>query len=152
MQGFDRKKINFIIILIFGYFSIYNISKFNNYESLQSIYEDDLIEMSDELSSSDDNLNLEEDEKLRLIKKKENESQENNNLKIVKFTDQDVSSDYIEDETNLNLSLIPIFETMLFSGIPNPKQKPIPEENEVFKSTAVTVKNKKSLKSTLKKF
>ncbi len=152
MQGFDRKKINFIIILIFGYFSIYNISKFNNYESLQSIYEDDLIEMSDELSSSDDNLNLEEDEKLRLIKKKESESQENNNLKIVKFTDQDVSSDYIEDETNLNLSLIPIFETMLFSGIPNPKQKPIPEENEVFKSTAVTVKNKKSLKSTLKKF
>ena len=50
MQGFDRKKINFIIILIFGYFSIYNVSKFNSYDSLKSVYDEDLIELTDEQS------------------------------------------------------------------------------------------------------
>ena len=64
MQGFDKKKINFIIIFIFGYFSIYNISKFNNYESLKSIYDEDLIELDSDTAFDKDGLDLdiEEDE------------------------------------------------------------------------------------------
>ena len=153
MQGFDKKKINFIIILIFGYFSIYNISKFNNYESLKSVYDEDLIELTEDLSYEQDSLDSDEEEKFRLTKKKGEETTEiGEKLEIVKLTNQDISSDYLEDEKNLNLSLIPIFETMLFSGIPNPKQKPIPERDAIFKSTAITVKNKKSLITTLDKF
>ena len=153
MQGFDRKKINFIIIFIFGYFSIYNISKFNSYESLKAAYDEDLIELTDEISLDENNQGSDIDEKFKLTKKKDEEITEViNQLEVAKYTDQDITSDYIDDEKNLNLSLIPIFETMLFSGIPNPKQKPIPERDEIFKSTAVTVKNKKSLNVTLKKF
>ncbi len=153
MQGFDRKKINFIIIFIFGYFSIYNISKFNSYDSLKAVYDEELIELTEELSFDENNQNFVIDEKFKLTKKKDEEITEvNNQLEVAKYTDQDITSDYLDDEKNLNLSLIPIFETMLFSGIPNPKLKPIPERDEIFKSTAVTVKNKKSLNETLKKF
>ena len=153
MQGFDRKKINFIIIFIFGYFSIYNISKFNNYESLKSVSDEDLIELTEGLSYEKDSLDSDVEEKFKLTKKKGEETAEvDNKLEIAKFTNQEIRSDYLDDEKNLNLSLIPIFETMLFSGIPNPKQKPIPERDEIFKSTAVTVKNKKSLSTTLNNF
>ena len=153
MQGFDKKKINFIIIFIFGYFSIYNISKFNNYESLKSVSDEDLIELTEGLSYEKDSLDSDVEEKFKLTKKKGEETAEvDNKLEIAKFTNQEISSDYLDDEKNLNLSLIPIFETMLFSGIPNPKQKPIPERDEIFKSTAVTVKNKKSLSTTLNNF
>ena len=153
MQGFDNKKINFIIIFIFGYFSIYNISKFNNYESLKTISDEDLIELTADLSTEQDSLDPDVEEKFKLTKKKGEETTEIvNKLEIAKFTNQYISSDYLDDEKNLNLSLIPIFETMLFSGIPNPKQKPIPERDEIFKSTAITVKNKKSLRTTLDKF
>ena len=153
MQGFDKKKINFIIIFIFGYFSIYNISKFNNYESLKSVSDEDLIELTEDLSYEKDSLDYDIEEKFKLTKKKGEETAEvDNKLEIAKFTNQEISSDYLDDEKNLNLSLIPIFETMLFSGIPNPKQKPIPERDEIFKSTAVTVKNKKSLSTTLNNF
>ena len=153
MQGFDKKKINFIIIFIFGYFSIYNISKFNNYESLRSVSDEDLIELTADLSYEQDSLDSDEEEKFKLTKKKDEETTEiDNKLEIAKFTNQEITSDYLDDEKNLNLSLIPIFETMLFSGIPNPKQKPIPERDAIFKSTAITVKNKKSLSTTLDKF
>ena len=153
MQGFDRKKINFIIIFIFGYFSIYNISKFNSYDSLRSVYDEDLIERTEELSFDENNQDFDIDEKFKLTKKRDEEITDvGNQLEVAKYTDQNITSDYVDDEKNLNLSLIPIFETMLFSGIPNPKQKPIPERDEIFKSTAVTVKNKKSLNVTLKKF
>ena len=153
MQGFDKKKINFIIIFIFGYFSIYNISKFNNYESLRSVSDEDLIELTADLSYEQDSLDSDEEEKFKLTKKKDEETTEiDNKLEIAKLRNQDIKSDYLDDEKNLNLSLIPIFETMLFSGIPNPKQKPIPERDAIFKSTAITVKNKKSLSTTLDKF
>ena len=153
MQGFDKKKINFIIIFIFGYFSIYNISKFNNYESLRSVSDEDLIELTADLSYEQDSLDSDEEEKFKLTKKKDEETTERDNkLEIAKLRNQDIKSDYLDDEKNLNLSLIPIFETMLFSGIPNPKQKPIPERDAIFKSTAITVKNKKSLSTTLDKF
>ena len=153
MQGFDRKKINFIIIFIFGYFSIYNISKFNNYETLKAAYDEDLIELTESLTYDKDNQSISMDEKFKLTKKKDEEIKDvSNKLEVAKYTDLGVRSDYIDDDKNLNLSLIPIFETMLFSGIPNPKQKPIPERDEVFKSTAFTIKSKKSLNATLKKF
>ena len=49
------------------------------------------------------------------------------NLNIANYIDTDIASDIIIDEKNINLSLVPVYETMLFSGIPEPKIKPIPE-------------------------
>ena len=79
MQGFDRKKINFIIIFIFGYFSIYNISKFNSYDSLKAAYDEDLIELTDELSFDENNQDFDIDEKFKLTKKKDEEITEVSN-------------------------------------------------------------------------
>ena len=52
----------------------------------------------------------------------------------------------------MNLSLVPLNETMLFSGIPDPQSRPIPEKQAYFKATTITVQNKKSLKGGLAKF
>ena len=52
----------------------------------------------------------------------------------------------------MNLSLVPVNETMLFSGIPDPQSRPIPEKQAYFKATTITVQNKKSLKGGLAKF
>ena len=52
----------------------------------------------------------------------------------------------------MNLSLVPVNETMLFSGIPDPQSRPIPEKQAYFKATTITVQNKKSLKAGLAKF
>ena len=107
-----KKKINFIIIFIFGYFSIYNISKFNNYESLKTISDEDLIELTADLSSEQDSLDPDVEEKFKLTKKKGEETTEiGNKLEIAKFTNQDIRSDYLDDEKNLNLSLILIHQS-----------------------------------------
>ena len=62
------------------------------------------------------------------------------------------ATDYFIDEKNMNLSLVPVNETMLFSGIPDPQSRPIPEKQAYFKATTITVQNKKSLKKGLAKF
>ncbi|MFL2660847.1 MAG: M23 family metallopeptidase [Alphaproteobacteria bacterium] len=66
--------------------------------------------------------------------------------------DKQTVTDVFVDEKNLSLSLVPVQETMLFSGIPDPEAKPIPEKQEHFKATTITVKNKKALKKNLSKF
>ncbi len=149
MQGSDRKKINFILILIFGYFSISNISKFNDYDVLNPKIE---IEEFTEINNQIDNYRF--DERFELLKKESFEisKEELDDLELAKINPEVIKSDYINDEKNMNLSLIPINETMLFSGIPYPEQKPIPEKSEISKTTVISVKNKKSLKKNLEKF
>ena len=44
---------------------------------------------------------------------------------------------------------VPVNETMLFSGIPDPEAKPIPDKLDHEKATTITVENKKSLKTFL---
>ena len=63
-----------------------------------------------------------------------------------------IASDIIIDEKNINLSLVPVYETMLFSGIPEPKVKPIPKKPEYFKSIILSLKNKKMLLKNLETF
>ena len=41
---------------------------------------------------------------------------------------------------------------MLFSGIPDPVARPIPEKPIHYKTTTITVKNKKILRQNLSKF
>ena len=141
MQGSDRKKINFILILIFGYFSISNISKFNDYDVLNPKIE---IEEFTEINNQIDNYRF--DERFELLKKESFEisKEELDDLELAKINPEVIKSDYINDEKNMNLSLIPINETMLFSGIPYPEQKPIPEKSEISKTTVISVKNKKT--------
>ena len=76
----------------------------------------------------------------------------NEGLNVANYIDLQSATDYFIDEKNMNLSLVPVNETMLFSGIPDPQSRPIPENKLIFKATTITVQNKKSLKGGLAKF
>ena len=116
-------------------------------------------EMLDLTASSDGEQTFDEDSyntnKYELTKKtNENISDNviNENLNVANFSDNQQITDFYVDETNINLTLVPVNETMLFSGIPDPKGRPIPEKPIHYKTTTISVKNKKSLKQSLSKF
>ena len=146
-----KKKINILILLIFMYFSLNNISKFGNYvETISN--PDDMLN----ITYFDDELNevspVDQDyyQRTELIKKQKDSDLKN--IDYVEYTDQSIASDALIEENDLNQSLIPVYPTMLFSGVPIPESKPIPEEIQYQKSVFVSVKNKKSLKENLNKF
>ena len=71
---------------------------------------------------------------------------------MANYGNQENTVDYFIDEKNLDLITCSCNETMLFSGIPEPEAKPIPDKPNHEKATTITVKNKKSLKKTFLNF
>ena len=159
MFKFLKKRVGFFLIAFFVYFSLQNIAKFNDFEIADFEEDSNLIRILDEnndisldtipIDSSED---YEKSKRFELTKKAPIEIENTSEVNIANYTDKQVASDYIIDEKNINLSLVPVSETMLFSGIPDPESKPVPEKMEHFKATTITVKNKKSLKKNLSKF
>ena len=163
MVNFLKKKLSYIFVISFIIISIQNLSKFNDYEIINienEVENTGLEENSGNLSLTvpDDLLN---ENYIRLQKyeltKKTSETinqlkETNQNLNVANYVDLQSTTDYFIDETNMDLSLVPVNETMLFSGIPDPQTRPIPEKQAYFKATTITVKNKKSLKEGLSKF
>ena len=88
----------------------------------------------------------------KIVPPKINKSPYIESLNLANYSDKQSASDYFVDEKSLNLTLVPVSETMLFSGIPEPEVKPIPEKPNHYKATTISVKNKKSLKKNLAKF
>ncbi|MEC8265268.1 MAG: M23 family metallopeptidase [Pseudomonadota bacterium] len=95
-----------------------------------------------------DKLNSERN-RFELVKKDENKKED---LNLAYYIDTEVATDIVIDEKNINLSLIPIYETMLFSGIPEPKFRPIPEKPDYTKSVILSLKNKKMLQKNLENY
>ena len=158
-----KKKLSLLIIIIFVFFSLQNLSKFNDFGMLEVSEEDvmlDLVNDNQNFTSSDqDELFSQEYDKAKkfeLTKKitleNEQESQIPSNPNVANYTNRENVVDFFIDEKNIDLSLVPVNETMLFSGIPNPRAKPIPEKPNHEKATTITVKNKKSLEKNLSKF
>ena len=160
---FIKKKITYIAIIFFVVVSIQNLSKFNDFGMINM--DENLDNPRFEEKSGDLSLSLQEEffdenyiklQRYELTKKnteKSNQPFENNeNLNVANYIDLQNATDYFIDEKNMNLSLVPVNETMLFSGIPDPQSRPIPEEQNYFKTTTITAKNKKSLKAGLSKF
>ena len=79
-------------------------------------------------------------------------SKKNSNNDIAYYTDTEIASDYVYDQSDANLNLLPVFETILFSGIPEPKLRPIPNKPEHFKSVTLSLKNKKMLTKNLETY
>ncbi len=163
MVNFIKKKLSYIVIIFFVVFSIQNLSKFNDFDMINLENDVDtsgFIQESEVSSSSTSNELLDKNyirlQKYELTKKSSetiNQFQEKSeNLNIANYADPQSATDYFVDEKNMNLSLVPVNETMLFSGIPDPQSRPIPEKQNYFKATTITVKNKKSLKAGLSKF
>ncbi len=158
-----KKKISLLAIVFFIFFSIQNLSEFNdfgiiNIDDNEEIF--DLLDNTGNINSSNSTDFFDEElnkvKKFELTKKTSIPALQNSetieNLNLANYSDKQKATDYYHDEKNLNLSLVPVYETMLFSGIPDPKTRPIPEKPIHFKATTITVKNKKSLKTNLSKF
>ena len=159
---FLKKKINLILVCIFIFFSIQNLSKFNDFGLLdndESAGKLDIAGKSEDLALSDeDEFFSEYSEDIQRYKLTKKESLNNSfqevekSLDVANYIDQQKTTDFIVDEKNLDLNLVPVSETMLFSGIPDPAGRPIPEKPVHYKTTTITVKNKKTLKQNLSKF
>ena len=153
MKKFTSKKINTLILIVFVYVSVKNLLSFNDSEMeiVQQIdnYKTFLLENQFNDKKIDEIPQSLEKNRLELVKKEDNKKED---LNLAYYLDTEVASDIIIDEKNINLSLVPIYETMLFSGIPEPKFKPIPERPEYVKSIILSLKNKKMLQKNLENY
>lgn len=153
MKKFTSKKINTLILIVFVYVSVKNLLSFNDSEMeiVQQIdnYKTFLLENQFNDEKIDKIPQGLEKNRLELVKKEDNKKED---LNLAYYLDTEVASDIIIDEKNINLSLVPIYETMLFSGIPEPKFKPIPERPEYVKSIILSLKNKKMLQKNLENY
>tara|TARA_X000000950_G_C13863610_1_gene639772 strand:+ start:276 stop:1802 length:1527 start_codon:yes stop_codon:yes gene_type:complete len=158
-----KKKLGLLFLILFIFLSIQNLNKFNDFGMLEVADSDaslDLIDDPDGLSERNSTGIMDEDfdeiKKFELTKKEKlpeiNKSPYIESLNLANYKDEQSATDYFVDEQSLNLSLVPVNETMLFSGIPQPELKPIPEKPYHFKATTISVKNKKSLRKNLSKF
>ena len=163
MITFIKKKLSYVFIILFIVISIQNLSKFNDFGMIK--IENDIESTLNPEESEDFTSSMPEKlvdkkyirlQKYELTKKSSETSNQlpeiSENLNVANYLDFQNATDYIIDEKNMNLSLVPVNETMLFSGIPNPQSRPIPEKQAFYKATTITVKNKKSLKAGLSKF
>ena len=153
MKKFTSKKINTLILIVFVYISVKNLLSFNDSEMeiVQQIdnYKTFLLENQFNDEKINEIPQSLEKNRLELVKKEDNKKED---LNLAYYLDTEVASDIIIDEKNINLSLVPIYETMLFSGIPEPKFKPIPERPEYVKSIILSLKNKKMLQKNLENY
>ena len=153
MKKFTSKKINTLILIVFVYVSVKNLLSFNDSEMeiVQQIdnYKTFLLENQFNDEKINEIPQSLEKNRLELVKKEDNKKED---LNLAYYLDTEVASDIIIDENNINLSLVPIYETMLFSGIPEPKFRPTPERPEYVKSIILSLKNKKMLQKNLENY
>ena len=172
MFNSNFKKFNSVLILFLVYISLKNITKFKdtniempseNYASQFS--NDNFLNWNSEgekysklYPNEDtklDTLDLESEIKKSLKKRfelKKKTGSANNSQDIANYIDTEVVSDYVYDQSDVNLSLVPVEETILFSGVPEPKVKPIPQRPEYSKSVTISIKNKKMLLKNLENY
>ncbi len=161
MLNKNFKKLNSIIILFLLYISLKNITKFTD-DSIEMPSENYGFQESEELVNFEyleDDLDTEDLEseinqslKKRFELTKKNISEFQSNSDLAYFNDTEIATDYVYDQNDASLNLIPIYETILFSGIPEPKVRPIPEKPEHVKSVTLSLKNKKMLLKNLENY
>ena len=172
MFNSNFKKFNSVLILFLVYISLKNITKFKDTniempsENYASQFSNDNFLNWDSEGEKYSNLYPNEDTKLdtldleseikKSLKKrfelKKKTGSANNSQDIANYIDTEVVSDYVYDQSDVNLSLVPVEETILFSGVPEPKVKPIPQKPEYSKSVTISIKNKKMLLKNLENY
>ena len=172
MFGSNFKKFNSVLILFLVYISLKNISKFteDDIEMPTQGYsykfsQDDsstwnprdqvLLNIDLDEEKNLETLDLESEIKQSLKKRFELRKKSeffDDNQDMANYIDTEVASDYVYDQNDANLSLVPVEETILFSGIPEPKVKPIPSRPVYSKSVIISIKNKKMLLKNLENY
>ena len=172
MFGSNFKKFNSVLILFLIYISVKNISKFtdkdiempsqgypykfsqdnlSNWNTRDQEYIDIDPDENRNLETADLESEINQSLKKRFELKKRAESS-NDYQDVANYIDTEIASDYVYDQNDVNLSLVPVEETILFSGVPEPKIKPIPSRPEYSKSVIISIKNKKMLLKNLENY
>ena len=172
MFGSNFKKFNSVLILFLVYISLKNISKFTDDDismpsqdysynfsqddlSTWSSQDQEYVDFDINEEKNLETFDLESEIKQSLKKRfelRKKTTPSNNFQDIANYIDTEVASDYVYDQNDVNLSLVPVDETILFSGVPEPKIKPIPSKPEYSKSVIISVKNKKMLAKNLENY
>ena len=147
MYRLIKKNFNIFLLLFLINISYLGLKDFTSIES-NLILETGLIreEKKDVFSKNNDITNK------FLVKKQPKipvENEEKEDLKVAHYSTSDFFSDFNLNEIDLNLSLIPVSEKILFSGIPIPKSKPLPIIQNFSKHVLYSVKSKKELSTIL---
>lgn len=145
-----KKNINFFLLIILIQVSINSLNDF--------IKGDVNMNQKTSLNLEEINSNAykgEKRNKFKLVKKQPAQEKveikpEKLDVQIANFRNPENVSDYVLNESDLNLNLVPVNERILFSGIPIPQEKPFPEERTISRYEVLTIKNKKELSKILK--
>ena len=147
-----KKKFNLILLLLI-------IKLFS--DSLKEFKVDELIltkeyENTYELKSNEvHNAHEDKSSKFALTKRKIQQKnkiiikEKNENTKIANFRNPDFFSDAIIDDQTIGDTLIPVYEKILFSGIPIPESKPYPAKKNILRTEVLNIKSEKHLKNIL---
>ena len=128
------------------YFSLSNIKEFGNYtQNISSSDEKFNITYFDENSAVINEEFLDNSQRNELIRKEGLDENIDSTIDLAEYSNQSIVTDVIIDDNDINLSLVPVYATMLFSGIPVPESKPIPDETQYEKSVILSIKSKKTL-------
>ena len=146
MYRLIKKNFNIFLLLFLFNISYLGLKDFTSMES-NLILETGLIreEKKDVFAKNNDTTNK------FLVKKKLKDSieKQDKDFKVAHYSTSDFFSDYSLNEIDLNLSLVPVSEKILFSGIPIPKSKPLPLIQNFSKHFSYSVKSKKELSTIL---
>lgn len=138
-----KKNLNILILLFFLHLSYLGLENFISFDaqSSQQIYKENLTEKSQPQFDK------------KLVKKKVPETvlEHSETTRIANFKNNDFFSDSNFNDLNLDLTLVPITERILFSGIPVPKSKPLPEINNYTKHLTHSVTSEEDLKKIVEK-
>ena len=146
-----KKNLNFIILLVILKVSSNSLNDFIKTDDELKL---SLLEYKNNASENLDNTS-ENKEILKLIKKPKDKivievAPEKKEVKIANFRNPEFFSDSVIDDSLLEENLIPVFENVLFSGVPIPKSKPYPAKKNSTRFEVFNVKNLKNLDKILK--
>jgi len=137
-----KKNFNIFILLFLLNISYFGLEDFISFESPKT---------DQQLEKSDSAINISlgnQKTNNQLIKKKVQENKVKD-FKVANYESPDFFSDYNFNEIDMDLNLIPVSERILFSGIPVPEAKPLPEINNFSKHISLSIDSKKLLEKVL---
>ena len=137
-----KKNFNIFILLFLLNISYFGLEDFISFESPNDNKQSENINGSINSSSEIQNANK------QLVKKKIQEKKVED-FKVANYESPDFFTDYNFNEIDMDLNLVPISEKILFSGIPVPKPKPLPEITNFSKHISLSIDSKKLLDRVL---
>lgn len=137
-----KKNFNIFILLFLLNISYFGLEDFISFESQKT-------DQQLEKSYSGINTPLENQKTNNQLIRKKVQENKIEDFKIANYESPDFFSDYNFNEIDMDLNLVPVSEKILFSGIPVPEAKPLPEITSFSKHISLSIDSKKLLEKVL---